>query len=317
MLAWNNLGMHCISDSDPYFVILPPANDLYAQLIRRGDVPQVVTEGIKLEYQVEPGFENPSAHVRLWEFASKNFGADLQKNVGLAGNGVAGEMKLKEGLGSFAAELVPVVPYPDDGTFNPYPLFEIRAVDEASGKELAVTRMVAPTSTEMGCRNCHGGPWKVQDAGGISDQTAADVLTVHDRISHTNLAAEAAAGNPRLCQSCHPDPVLNAKGAPERLSLPAALHGWHANYLTGRGPEACAACHPASATGGTGCLRGVHVGAGLDCTSCHGFLEDHALSLLKKEQEAGEGRSRAADGPFEASDGPDRGPGRRPHPVAE
>jgi hypothetical protein len=55
----------------------------------------------------------------------------------------------------------------------------------------------------MGCRNCHGGPWKVQDAGGISDIAADDVLTVHDRISGTTLAAEARAGNPKLCQSCH------------------------------------------------------------------------------------------------------------------
>ncbi len=36
LLAWNNLGMHCLSDSDPWFVILPPANELQAQLIRRG-----------------------------------------------------------------------------------------------------------------------------------------------------------------------------------------------------------------------------------------------------------------------------------------
>ncbi|MCK5311902.1 MAG: cytochrome ubiquinol oxidase subunit I, partial [Desulfobacteraceae bacterium] len=41
LLAWNNLGMHCISDSSPFWVLLPPANDLFAQLIKRGDYPEV------------------------------------------------------------------------------------------------------------------------------------------------------------------------------------------------------------------------------------------------------------------------------------
>jgi hypothetical protein len=101
LLAWNNLGMHCISDSDPYFVILPPANDLWAQLVRRGDPPAVVAEGIRLEYKVEAGFENPSAHVRFWEFAPRNFGAEVPVNVGLGGKGMSGEMEFKSELGSF------------------------------------------------------------------------------------------------------------------------------------------------------------------------------------------------------------------------
>ena len=40
LLAWNNLGMHCVSDSDPYWILLPPANDIYAQLVKRGDSPE-------------------------------------------------------------------------------------------------------------------------------------------------------------------------------------------------------------------------------------------------------------------------------------
>ncbi len=287
LLAWNNLGMHCISDSDPWWVLLPPANDIFAQLVRRGDIPEIVTEGIRLEYAVEPGFENPSAHVRFWEFSKSLFGADLAPNVGLAGKGLKGEMEHKENLRAFAAELIPVVPYPDNGGFNPYPLFTITAYDEATGAKLAETKTVAPTSTEMGCRNCHGGDWRVAGAAGFTDFTSADVLAVHDKNTGTKLTDEAEAGKPRLCQSCHSDPVLGTTGQPDLLCFPAAIHGWHANYLTGRGTEACYACHPARASGPTGCLRGVHADRGLDCTNCHGYLEDHALSLLTMEDSKG------------------------------
>ncbi len=288
LLAWNNLGMHCISDSDPYWILLPPANDLYAQLVRKGERPQIVTEGVTLHYRVEKGFENPSKHVRFWEFAESLLGKKLPLNSGVSGNPVTdGEMELNEKLKAFEATLVPVVPYPDDGSFNPYPLYTVEAVDKKTGKILATGRFVAPTSTEMGCKNCHGGEWRVAGVAGFTDETSADVLRVHDRINGTDLLKKARAGKPLLCQSCHADPVLGTKGQPGIPNFPAAMHGWHANYLTDRGTDACFKCHPASATGPTGCLRGVHAGLDLDCTSCHGTLADHALSLLKYEKEHG------------------------------
>ncbi|WP_419658577.1 cytochrome c family protein (probable cytochrome bd ubiquinol oxidase, subunit I) [Desulfosarcina variabilis str. Montpellier] len=76
------------------------------------------------------------------------------------------------------------------------------------------------------------------------------------------------------------------KGQPGLLNFPAAIHGWHANYLTDRGTEACYRCHPSRPGGPTRCLRGIHA-ATMDCTHCHGTLEDHALSLLKGEKIAG------------------------------
>lgn len=293
LLAWNNLGMHCLSDSDAYWILLPPANDIYAQLIRRGDSPEVVTEGVRLTYEVEEGFENPSKHVRFWEFAKSLLGKELPPDVGVSGKGMKGDMDLHEEQGAFAAAFIPVVPYPDSGGFNPYPIFTIRAFDAESGELLAETRTVAPTSTEMGCKNCHGGEWRVPVrpgtpvAAGFTDSTSAGVLEAHDRINGTSLLAEANAGNPKLCQSCHADPVLGTEGRPDTPSFPAAIHGWHANYLTGRGADACATCHPAGAESVTKCMRGLHADRGLDCTSCHGTLEDHALSLIKGDLEAG------------------------------
>lgn len=287
LLAWNNLGMHCISDSDPYWILLPPANDIYAQLILRGDSPEIITEGVELEYAVEDGFENPEKHVRFWEFADKLLGADLEPGVGVGGLKVNGKMKLEEEHNAFAAPFIPVVPYNDDGSFNPYPVFTVTARDAETGEVLAVTKTVAPTSTEMGCKNCHGGEWRVQGVAGFTDETSLDVLVMHDKNSGTNLAEKAKAGEPMLCQSCHADPVLGTKGDPELLNFPAAIHGWHANYLTEReGMTACVACHPSRPDGPTQCFRSHHADF-MDCTNCHGTMEDHTLSLLKKEKEAG------------------------------
>ena len=287
LLAWNNLGMHCLSDSDPWWVILPPANDLHAQVIRRGEAPEVVTDGVTVTFQVEEGFEHPENDVEFWTHARSNFGLaeDLPVGVGLGGHGVSGTMKVDEDKGMFAAALVPVVPY-QDGRYNPYPLFTIEARDAATGEILAATKTVGPTSSEMGCTKCHGGGWRVGGVAGFTAETSRRVLAAHDKHSGTDLLADADGGRPHLCQSCHQDPVLGTEGRPDLLNFPAAMHGWHANFLTGRGADACAMCHPADAAGPTSCLRGGHA-ASLDCTHCHGTLEDHALSLLKPEHEVG------------------------------
>ena len=288
LLSWNNLGMHCISDSYSEWVLLPPANDIYAQLVRRGELPEVVTEGVKITYKVEPGFENPPAtKSEFWKYVKKIFGAELPENIGLAGKGLKGEMHLIEDQMSFEAKLIPIEPYPEKGGYNPYPIFTVQAWDEKTGELLATTKTVAPTSTEMGCKNCHGGGWRVDDLAGITKATGRDVLLSHDRLSNTNLAEMAQNGEPKLCQSCHPDPVLGTEGKPGLLSFPAALHGLHANFLQGRGSEACAYCHPNRPNGPTRCLRGTHGNGKIGCVRCHGYMEDHALSLLKLEKEKG------------------------------
>jgi hypothetical protein len=287
LLAWNDLGMHGISDSDPYWVLLPPGNDLFATLIRRGDPPELVSENVVIEYAVESGFEHPEKHVRFWEFAKELLGADLKPGIGLAGFGVKGQMKMAEKHNAFIASSVPVVPYADDGSYNPYPLFTITAKDAATGEVLATTRMVVPTSTEMGCKNCHGGGWRIGGMAGFTAATSLDVLAAHDKNSGTNLVHQAKSGKPMLCQSCHADPAMNTKGKPELLSFSAALHGWHAVFLTDReGMQACAACHPSRPDGPTQFFRSHHA-ENFDCTNCHGTMEDHALTLLKTEAAAG------------------------------
>jgi len=113
------------------------------------------------------------------------------------------------------------VPYGDDGSINPYPLFTVTAKDKATGKVLARTQAVLPVGSEMGCKNCHSGQWRNNGVTGISAQTAEGVLKIHDRRNRTDLAVRAAAGQPALDQSCHPDSLFNAKGQPGGLlSLP-------------------------------------------------------------------------------------------------
>lgn len=79
-----------------------------------------------------------------------------------------------------------------------------------------------------------------------------------------------------------------------------AVHGWHASYLSQRGAESCQSCHPNSPSGPTRCFRGLHKEAGLDCTSCHGPLEDHALGLLKAEQKQGKPQAARLMAPLKA-----------------
>ncbi|MFH1033027.1 MAG: cytochrome ubiquinol oxidase subunit I [Pseudomonadota bacterium] len=293
LLAYNDLGMHCFTDGEPWLVLLPPANNIRAQLIKRGESPQIISQGVELTYRLEDGFLHPSKRMDFWKHAQAVFGKELAPDVGLAGKGTSGGLDYDPRHQVYAADLLPVSPYRDTGGFNPYPLVSIEARDQATGQVLARTQAVAPVSSEMGCKNCHGGPWREDGLAGMSQETARDILSVHDRINHTSLKAQAKAGKPVLCASCHPDPALGSAGDGKRLALSAAMHGWHANYMTNRGAESCQSCHPDSPQGPTRCFRGLHQGLGMDCTNCHGPLEDHALGLLKNEQKAGKPQAAA------------------------
>jgi len=278
LLVWNDLGMHYISDNEKYFSFLPPANTLNAQLFKRGPLPELVTSGITMEYAVEVGFLHPEYHSMFWEYDEAIFGVDLPEGTGLMGKGVIGTMEPDGPV--FAAHLIPVLPYMDNKTYNPYPVFTIIALDESTGEVLALSKAVAPASTEIGCRNCHEGGWAWNDVSGMADLTAINILAAHDRYNGTTLLEDAEKGQPRLCQSCHADPFIKAPGIPGVLNFSAAIHGFHANYLSGMDQEACHMCHPSSQEGNTSFFRGRHSEVGVGCTECHGTLEDHALGLL-------------------------------------
>ncbi|MGE4504080.1 MAG: cytochrome ubiquinol oxidase subunit I [Desulfovibrionaceae bacterium] len=289
LAAWPDKGFVFYTDADSRFSILPPGTDLRAQLVLRGTPPELVTEGVTISYALEPGFGNPAARSEFWKHRSTPSGAPLAENAGLAGKSTSGTMEREGDSNIHTARGVPVVPYPDPdagkGEFLPYALAVITATDEA-GNVLAETVIDAPASTEMACKTCHGGAWKVANRAGIADETATDVLATHDRMNHTEHVASADAGRPVVCQDCHGDPAMGLPGREDLPNLSAAIHGAHAVYFTGRDSEACGLCHPTGMEGATRGFRGRH-SEFLECAVCHGPIEDHALSLLKFERERG------------------------------
>jgi hypothetical protein len=68
---------------------------------------------------------------------------------------------------------VPVLAYNKEGGYDPYPVMTVKAVDASTGRVLAVTKTLAPVSTELGCKNCHGGPWRVDGRAGLSGHVVA------------------------------------------------------------------------------------------------------------------------------------------------
>jgi len=283
LLAWNDLGMHCLSDAEDRFSLLPPANTLEAVLIHRADHPTRVTEGVTLSYAVDENHRDPASQVRFWEHSSSLLGQPLEPNVGLAGKGLEGQLEHVDDAKAWRAEAIPVVPYASDGSYDPYPLVTVEARD-TQGALLASTQVALPTTTELRCLTCHGGDWRREEhQAGIGDETARNILALHDRDNGTDLLEQAKAGEPVQCQRCHADPALGAAGEPGVLSLSAALHGWHANTMHLERADACASCHPAHPAGTTRCYRGLHASRGMDCTMCHGDLGEHAASLLVAE----------------------------------
>ena len=254
LLAWPDQGLNMVVESQGVFSLRAPQLALNAQLIKRGDGPSKITDNVKLTYAVE-------------------------------GGAASGDMKILEGRDWYQARLS-IPPRKADGTPVPYPLATIEARDAATGAVLGRTRAVLPVSDEVACASCHGGAKSGSGAGDISPETGLSILRIHDRLNRTKLVAtHKSSGKPVQCNDCHADPLSGKEGRGDLLSVSAALHGFHANTLKGQGAEACARCHPSGASGGTRFQRGLHSEMGLDCVSCHGALEDHALGLLKREAE--------------------------------
>src|SRR5437660_595710 len=52
LVAWSELGMHCIDGKDySIFSILPPYNIIHAQLLKKGEPPVPLTTGVTITYQ--------------------------------------------------------------------------------------------------------------------------------------------------------------------------------------------------------------------------------------------------------------------------
>lgn len=177
VLSWNDLGMHCYNHDFQDLAVLPPYNTLWAQVVRIGDPPVIVTERISVTYEF-PDNTYSVGKSNFWEYDQQLFGVDLAPNVGLAGKGLSGEMDRVDD--HFVAEGIPLTEYRDSDPTGPYPyqLATVIAHDASTGAELARSTVVAPVSNEMHCDTCHFD-------GGVEDiatgRVETNILTLHDR----------------------------------------------------------------------------------------------------------------------------------------
>lgn len=269
VLAWNELGMHCLNPSYDTAVILPPYNNVRAQVIRRGNKPQVITSGVTVSYRIINNTTSQKGlFTQFWTFALQLFGGSPAIDKGLnlddptVSNGLSGTMLAKAGY--YLASGIPVTPVNDNGGWNPFQVIEVTAKDSGTNAVLAQTRTTIPTSDEINCGKCHGNS---------TDPTVVfnDILTKHDARQGTHLLSS----KPVLCASCHGSPALGA-GSPgsSGVYLSQAIHGFHSGLPT---QPNCYDCHPGAVTQ---CNRSTkHTAADGNCTNCHGTLATVATTI--------------------------------------
>jgi hypothetical protein len=269
LLGWNDLGMHCYNRSFQDLAVLPPYNTLWAQVVERGDPPQIVTQGIRVQYSF-PNNKVSSTKTDFWSYAAQLFGVSLPDNVGLKGIGLAGVMDVR--TDHFEAIGIPLTEFSDSAPMTPYPyqLASLVAKEVTSRAILAKLTVVAPVSTEMHCDNCHAAG---KDPGGSQPRPELNILALHDHEEGTNLINS----RPVLCASCHSSNALAAPGVSGVPSLSHAMHSQHAEEVPST-LDGCYNCHPGPTTR---CLRDVmsqNITSSIDpnrkmnCIDCHGTM---------------------------------------------
>lgn len=262
VFAWNDLGMHCLNPTYDEAVVLPPYNTIWAQVVRRGNPPTIVTQGLKVEYTVLNNTYSygKRSYGQFWDNAAKLFGINLERDKGLnladpgLHNGLSGTMAAKGDR--FQVDGIPVTPVDDGGAWNPYQVAVVTVRDSAD-RIIAQTRATVPTSDEINCGKCHG------------NNAFSDVLQKHDQQRGTKLLNE----KPVLCASCHGSPALgmSGKGSSGRF-LSDVIHGFHADKNA-----ACSDCHPGQITR---CSRSIaHTSSDGNCIACHGSMKEVSASI--------------------------------------
>ena len=150
VVAWNDLGMHCMDGDYSVFSILPPYNTIHAQVIDPSGKLVRTGNGITVTYQAvgdTQGSLNQTSFwkTNFWTYAKTLFGAALTPDTGLTGNAMPGSsndprpMKFESAQNWFTADGIPLTPYDDAGNKNPYAMMRI-SVRDASGNVLALNR---------------------------------------------------------------------------------------------------------------------------------------------------------------------------------
>src|SRR5512135_2554904 len=274
VLAWSDMGMRFLNSTYDAGVLQPPYNSLRAQVIRRGDPPQIVPTGLTVQYRI---VDNTSSYGKttaspvrnfsqFWDNAFELFGVNLAHDTGLnftdpgVHNGLTGTMLLK--ADRFEVDGIPLTPLKDGGTWDPYQVAEIIVRDSSTGDELVRTTTTAETSDEINCAKCHGQT--------VNSREIGTVFQSHDKLAGTTFVG---SGRPVLCAECHGSPILGTTGpgsSQEYLSY--AVHVFHYNQSI-----ACYDCHPGATTLAN--RSTAHTAANGNCTVCHGDLTTLGLTI--------------------------------------
>jgi hypothetical protein len=310
IFAWNDLGMHCYDSDYSVFSILPPFNTVHAQVVKVGTTPVLSGSNSVSVYYV--GVADPSRSINttsigktnFWAYSKKIYGGQPPSDTGLVGSLMPGRSNAPRAMGWAtspnwaSATGIPITCIDDGGKFNPYPMFQFRAVLVGSSSAAAAIDAVVPVSNEMNCKACHvnggiaAGATQVQKYGlalskNSNPNIAAreNILRLHDAEYGTQLWAS----RPVLCASCHYSKALDlaGNGVPTGAQvgheyMSQAMHRRHGKsrdnqtptlgnpaIISQTGVKACYYCHPGN---DTNCLRSVMATKLVSCQQCHGDL---------------------------------------------
>lgn len=265
LFAWNDLGMHCADSDFSVFTLLPPFNNLNAQLVVNGKLVNPLNTNYALTYEAtsDPtGSINSTSQYKtnFWDNAQALFGANLNPEIGLTGNPMASlqpaPMAWNATYKWFEATGIPITPVDDNQRLNYFPLVKVNAVD-SSGKTIASSNAVLPISSEINCDTCHASNtgstaarpvagWVTLTPGSEQDWRM-NILRLHDEKNTGNvnyaglltkkgygssLESSAANGKPVLCDTCHNSNALavwGINGETGVSNMTAAMHNRHAN----------------------------------------------------------------------------------------
>ena len=264
LVAWSELGMHCIDGKDySVFSVLPPYNVIHAQLVQTTEPPTLITSGVNITYQAtndtKSSINSSSAgKTNFWDYVPLLFQANVAPEMGLAGYQTQSvtpfPMTYNAVEGYWEAVGIPTVPYDDKMTFNPFPMAQIVATD-LSGNVLATASIVLAVSDEMTCSTCHASNSDVNAkpaAGWVNNPDPAkdvkqNILRKHDdrwpirkylpalqTMGYTyqsTLYKTQAAGTPVLCAACHSDNALGLAGVTGIRPLTSAMHTLHGSQV--------------------------------------------------------------------------------------
>jgi len=260
LVAWSELGMHCIDGKDySIFSILPPYNIIHAQLIKKGEPPTQIITGVTITYQATPDAKGSvntisSSKSNFWTYITTLFLAVEPPDTGLTGNKVQSKtpqpMTYNTTEGYWEGVGIPTVPYDDKSVFNPFPMAKLVAKD-STGKILANASIVLSVSDEITCNTCHGSNTDAaaKPATGWvnnpdpSKDAKLNILKKHDDkwpISQylsqlqtngytyqSSLYQTAVSGTPVLCAACHSDNALSLPGLPGIGAEASDMHTLH------------------------------------------------------------------------------------------